>query len=143
MDHMTAPSNAAAIKSFVTETLGCRCPDDVFEQIDDHGRAMIPGLAVPFRRLLIGRRLFIDILECDEPAALWAALPALVEEGKAERDDHGYNRLRVVVVTEQPVSIEHQAEAIFSSLGDVDENVHLHVLARCLIPDCVGAPARV
>lgn len=140
---MTVPSNAAAIKSFATETLGCRCPDDVFEQIDDHGRATIPGLAVPFRRLLIGRRLLIYIVECDEPAALWAALPVLVEEGKAERDDHGYNRLRVVVAAEQPVFIEHQAEASFSSLGNVDENVHLHVLARCLIPDCVGAPARV
>jgi hypothetical protein len=143
MDHMTVPSNVAAIKSWVTETLGCRCPDDVFEQIDDHGTVMIPGLAVPFRRLLIGRRLLIYILECDEPATLLAALPVLVEKGKAERDDHGYNRLRVVVATDQPVSIEHEAEALFSSLGNVDENVHLHVLARCLIRDCVGAPARV
>lgn len=139
---MTAPSNAAAIKSFVTECLGCRCSDDVFEQIDDYGSAMIPGLAVAFRRLLIGRRLLIDILECDEPAALLAALPVLVEKGKAERDDHGYNRLRVVVATDQPVAIEHEAEALFSSLGDVDEKVHLDVLARCLIPDCVGPPER-
>jgi hypothetical protein len=92
---------------------------------------------------VIGRRLLIDILECDEPAALSAALPVLVEYGNAERDDHGYNRLRVVVATEQPVSIEHAAEALFSNLSDVDEKVHLHVLARCQSVDCIGPPARV
>jgi hypothetical protein len=130
VDQMTVPRDAAAIKSFVIEALGCRCPDDVFEQIDDYGTAMIQGLAVPIRRLLIGRRLLIYIVECDEPAALWAAIPVLVEKGKVERDDRGYNRLRVVIATSQPDSIELEAEALFSSLGNVDEKVHLHVLAR-------------
>jgi hypothetical protein len=143
MNHVTVPSDAAAIKYFVTEILGCRCPDDVFEQIEDYGTAMIPGLAGPIRRLLIGRRLLIYILECDEPAALSAAIPVLVEKGKVERDDHGYNRLRVVIAASQPDSIEHEAEELFARLSEVDEKVHLHVLARCHSVDRIGPPTRV
>jgi hypothetical protein len=50
-------THAAAIKSFVIETLGCRCPESVFEQIDYDDTSTIPGLETPFKRWLIGHRL--------------------------------------------------------------------------------------
>jgi len=128
---MTTNSNTAAIKSFVIETLGCRCPESVFEQIDYDERSTIPGFDTPLQRLLIGTRLLIYIFESDDATALQMFLPLLVEKGKAERDHNGYNRLRVVVATDQPQSIQHEAEMLFASLGDVDEKVHLHVLSRC------------
>jgi hypothetical protein len=131
-------THAAAIKSFVIETLGCRCPESVFEQIDYHDTSTIPGLETPFKRLLIGHRLLIYLLECDDATALQSALPLLVEKGKAERDDQGYHRLRVVIATDQPQSIQHEADRLFSSLGDVDEKVHLHVLARGRSLDRIG-----
>ena len=120
-------THAAAIKSFVIETLGCRCPESVFEQIDydDHTRL---GDAV--QALADRPPAAIYLLECDDATALQSALPLLVEKGKAERDDQGYHRLRVVIATDQPQSIQHEADRLFSSLGDVDEKVHLHVLAR-------------
>ena len=135
---MTTIGNAAAIQTFVTETLGCRCPESVFEQIDYDEKSTIPGLDTPLRRLLIGHRLLIYILECDDATALHTFLPRLVERGKAERDRNGYNRLRVVVATDQPQSIQHAAEMLFSRLDHVDEKVHLHVLARCRSLDRVG-----
>ena len=127
---MTTIRNPADIKSFVKETLGCRCPESVFEQIDYDEQAAIPGLDTPLQRLLIGNRLLIYRLEIEDAAALRMVLPLLVESGQAERDRNGYNRLSVVIATDHPESLHHEAQRLFSSLEGVDEKVQLHVLAR-------------
>lgn len=126
------------IKTFVIETLGCRCPESIFGQIDEQSDITLSSLDAPLRRLLIGRRLLIYILDADDAAAL-QVLPELIERGKAERDRNGYNRLRVVVASHRPESIRQAAEEVFSSLGNVDEKVHLHVIDGCCCPDHCGS----
>lgn len=126
--------DAAAIKSFVTGTLGCRCSEDVFEQIEYHPRSALPGLDALVQRVAIGRRLLIYILDCSRGAAVRFTLPKLVEAGKAERDRNGYNRLRIVLSARQLAGIQPEAESVFSALPNLDERIHLHVLCSESLP---------
>jgi len=128
---MTTEELSEIVKDFVAGTLGCGCPDSVFGQVDYDARSSTLGPDLPLQRLLVGNRLLIYILECNDAAALRKLLPQLIEKGKAERDRRGYNRLRVVVSTGQPELIRHEAEQLFSGVGGLDDKVHLHVLSGC------------
>jgi hypothetical protein len=70
------------------------------------------------------------------PHAMRAAsgLGAWVAAGLAERDGRGMNRLRLVVVLDDP-SPEAVAliESAFRELPDLDDRVHLHVLATAAL----------
>ena len=52
--------NPDAVKTFVRETLGCQCPDSVFEQVDYQENAGIVDQNMITRRLLIGSRLLMS-----------------------------------------------------------------------------------
>lgn len=125
------------IKSFVLTTLGCGCPESVFEQIAYDGTPALPALDGRLQRLVIGNRLLIYIVEADDAAALRALLPLLLETGKAERDRNAYNRLRIVVAAANPESIRPDAESVFLGADGMDEKVHLHVLSREISSDAV------
>ncbi len=131
---MTMIRDAAGIKPFVTGTLGCRCPDHVFEQIEYDEGTTLPGFDASLRRLLVGKRLLIYILDTDDRAALRNILPRLVGQGKAERDRNGYNRLRIVVASCQPATTAPEAERLFCALPDLDDRIHLHVLCSTSVP---------
>ena len=82
------------------------------------------------KRLLVGNRLPIYVLELDGGKSLPALLPVLVRNAKSERDSQGYNRLRVVITAENTVIILPLAEGLFAEIEDIDPKVHLHVLGK-------------
>ncbi|MEI7868257.1 MAG: hypothetical protein WCI11_10210 [Candidatus Methylumidiphilus sp.] len=127
---MTATFDHEKAKSFVRDTLGCQCPDSVFEQIDYQENADILGKDVIVKRLLVGNRLLIYILEIDDAESLPILLPSLVRNAKSERDSQGYNRLRVVIAAENADMIRPAAESVFAEIEDTDPKVHLHVLGK-------------
>ncbi len=126
---MTATFDHETAKYFVRDTLGCQCPESVFDQIDYQENADILGDTL-VKRLLVGNRLLIYILEIADAKSLPSLLPSLVRNAKSERDSQGYNRLRVVIATENAEAIQPMAESVFAEIEDIDAKVHLHVLGK-------------
>jgi hypothetical protein len=112
----------ARIEGLVRDTLGCTCPPEVFTTIRDipannEGRP---------RRLLIGERLLIYILDSSE-AVEPGRIESWAHKGRAERDSRAMNRFRLVIVADDPVASGPLCEAAFQQTPGVDDRVHLHV----------------
>ena len=71
-------------------------------------------------------------------ARMWLDPPALrVEAGKQYRDQHGYNRFRLVIVTEDRNAPTCLLSA-FDCLPNIDEKTHLHVIKPEALPSRIG-----
>jgi hypothetical protein len=118
----------ARIEDLVRDTLGCTCPPEVFTTIRD-----IPAdnEGEP-RRLLIGERLLIYILDSSEAVAP-GCIATWVRKGRAERDSRAMNRFRLVFVADDPVASGPLCKAAFQQTPGVDDRVHLHVVARSAV----------
>jgi hypothetical protein len=127
------PNDTTAIERFVRITLGCRCPDEVFRHVEV-GPLPLPSGAGTGRRLVVGDRLLIHLVEAparpDEPD--W--LERLATAGRDERDGRGYNRFRLVVATPTAAGDPSALEGRFTRALGADERAHLHVLAADLLP---------
>jgi hypothetical protein len=119
--------NFDIIRNFVRHTLGCNCPEEVFNDLDlSLATAWQEGPSVKI--LLVGRRLLICILSCRDMAEVRDFLPPLVRMYRDERDRKGYNRVRIVIAATDPASLIPTADFLFQSLPEVDERMHLHIL---------------
>ncbi len=117
------------IERLARQDLGCTCPAEVFEHIDE-GQVALPGLAEPARRIAIGGRLLIYLLLVDGLSQARTGLPAWLAAGRAERDATGRNRLRLVLVADDPEPLIQALPATFADLPEWDDRTHLHVLPR-------------
>jgi hypothetical protein len=127
------PSQTDTITRFVRGTLGCQCPDDVFQSIVI-GPQHAPDNGAPFTRLLVGNRLLIYILETRTAKATAAAVSMLVTLGRTERDDKQYNRFRLVIVVDDPTEFLPAARSSFASVAGTDDRAHLHILTTDQLP---------
>lgn len=130
---MTRPIDSQAIAGFVRGTLGCGCPDEVFDSIVIE-QATSPDPAAPYVRLLVGDRLLIYVIEARDLERARAAMSMLARKGLEERDRYGLNRFRLVVATDQPTQPMTAAAASFADETGMDERAHLHVIAADLVP---------
>lgn len=131
-----SPSPDTAIERFVRQTLGCQCPDEVFRSITvDAGTA--PAAEVSFTRLAIGDRLLIYIVESQPGAQIADAVVELARLGRAERDERGYNRFRLVIAAAEPKQLAEAAATRFAARSGADERAHLHVVAATDLPRSV------
>ncbi|MEE8547338.1 MAG: hypothetical protein V3S63_04435 [bacterium] len=117
--------------SFVRDTLGCQCPDDVFDDVsseepDSAGRllnllkSLDPEAADSVMRVIsVGGKLIVIVSSLTEGSFI----RRLLEAGVSVREAFGYNRLRLALVTGG--SLESSEREI---LDGFDERVHLHVL---------------
>lgn len=118
-----------AIKALVQHTLGCGCPDEVFEsiQVDEGaGRNSV-------RSIRIGGRLLVQILDATRTADLFTAVRRALQEGRRERDQRQFNRFRLVVTAPDPDAVRRTAERAFAGDPHRDERTHLHVLDERLV----------
>ena len=114
------------IKRFVQETLGCSCPEEVFEKIDcQEGRA---GTAE--RKVSIGDRLLIYIIAADNEPDIQGVINSALERGVVERDKKGFNRFRLVLVASRPDELRGLAEQAFAGSGYTDSKTHIHVVSE-------------
>lgn len=121
------------IKTFVRDTLGCGCPEEVFHYIDCQYDIKLNDMVLR-NKLNIGNRLLIYIVEVDDQDSLKDILPFLIEIGKKERDGLGFNRFRLVLTTNTVNEIKEVAETVFKDTAQ-DEKVHLHLVLKESIPD--------
>ena len=112
------------IKRFVQETLGCSCPEEVFNQIDyqkEHD-------GILGRKINVGDRLLIYIITMDGQSNIQGVINSALVQGVVERDKKGFNRFRLVLVASHPDELRSSAEQAFNSSGYTDEKTHLHVV---------------
>jgi hypothetical protein len=111
------------VKTFVQRTLGCSCPEEVFDRI-----VVDTGAGAVSHRIRIGGRLLVYILEASRAPDIFSAVAIALQEGVHERDRDHFNRLRLVVVSPSPERIAEAAQAAFSGSPARDGKTHLHVL---------------
>ena len=120
------------IKQFIQATLGCTCPEAVFRRIDSRADVAVGGITLS-RRIDVGHRLLVYVMECDDPDDLVTRLPTLVSHGRDARDRDGYNRLRIVVATDYRVPVTPAAQQAFERAKAGDERLHLHVVDKAAL----------
>lgn len=130
-----------AIARFVRETLGCGCPDEVFQSIEVSDAGTADG-TVSFTRLVIGQRLLIHVWRPATAAPLPEDVQALAEEGCAERDARGYNRYRLVIAATEPAATIDAVAATFNDAVGGDDRAHVHVLAASELAAALSSPGR-
>ena len=121
-------SDHKKIKTFVQQTLGCSCPEEVFSNIDCRLNISIDKILLS-HKINIGNKLLIFIVELEEPDLLKEILISLLDTGKRERDKGGFNRFRLVLASDRPDLMHKHAFDIFGAL-EKDERVHLHVVHK-------------
>ena len=117
-----------SIKNFVRNTLGCKCPEHVFEQIDD--QPVTSEISPHTRSITIGGKLLLYVWEVGSADQLEEGVAAILAAGKEARNELGLNRFRAILVTGDPSTIKSRADLCFSQFSDLDEKMHLHVISR-------------
>ena len=124
--------NDENIKTFVRQTLGCGCPEEVFEYIDCQSNITLNDIVLR-NRINIGNRLLIYIVEINSIESISHSLPSLIRVGRNERDSLRFNRFRLVLASDNIDDIKQAAEDIFKNI-DKDERIYLHIVSKTDIP---------
>lgn len=113
-----------AIKRFVQETLGCSCPEEVFNKIDYQKACE----GISGSKVNVGDRLLIYIITIDGKSDIQGVINPALKRGVEERDKKGFNRFRLVLVTSRPDELRSSAEQAFNGSVYANEKTHLHVV---------------
>lgn len=118
-----------AVRDFVVDVLGCKCPEEVFRDIR-LDRTPDPAADIPLLfEIRVGGRLLIFGVAADNLKGSAAALAVLAAAGCKTRDEGGFNRFRLVVVCEDATA-EEVLRRQWAQFPGIDERMHLHVVAR-------------
>ncbi len=122
------------IKNFVRKTLGCICPEEVFSSIKCYSNIMLNDVMIS-SKIYIGNRLLIYIVDANSSDSIYIknSVTFLVDTGKRERDNLGFNRFRLVLATDNVNEMKQSVDNMFKIL-EKDEKVHLHVIHKKDIP---------
>lgn len=117
------------IKAFTRDVLRCDCPEQVFSRIVCEDDVRVDSGLIISHKINIGGRLLIYVWMPDQTGELRSELVKLVGSGEKERNDKGFNRFRLVLVSDSPDLIKDDAQKLFEQLGK-DEKVHLHIISK-------------
>ncbi|SDX25267.1 hypothetical protein [Thiocapsa roseopersicina] len=119
----------AGLERFVRGTLGCTCPDAVFERIEVREGPSLPagGRA---RRITIGGRLLIYLVEGVSVEHVNRDIQAWTLSGRIDRDGANMNRFRLVIGLDGLSTTDAgEIERAFAAASDEgDDRMHLHVV---------------
>ena len=121
------PVNTSSLVHFIRHTLGCGCPDSVFENIE---QSALPSCVVtpPCTRVVVGETLLIYLVSHAHLTAATEQVIELGRRGRADRDEHGYNRFRLVLSSDPSHPQALAAAAQFASAFSHDEKMHIHLV---------------
>ena len=125
---MSSPDNSISIKYFVQNTLGCTCPDTIFDRQEIEKGITISGVENCVK-LCIGEKLLIYLVAIETINNLSKSITSILSEGRKERDSRHLNRFRLVLVANDVEAISDDAHMVFDSIDDLDDKVHLHILS--------------
>ena len=114
---------------FVRDTLGCTCPETVFDRIALH----LGGPGRMIAKIELGGRLLIYLVDADRGPDIARQLGAAVQRGVVERDSRGFNRFRLVVLASAAEAWIDRAEQVFRQLPQRDARTHLHIVEPAVV----------
>ena len=114
------------VKDFVRNSLGCDCSEDVFRHIENERNTEAGGFMLK-NKINVGGRLLVYVVDAD--ANILREIPALVSMGKKERDSRGFNRFRLVLVSDD-IKMRKRGFEAFKAIGVPDERIHLHIIGK-------------
>jgi len=117
------------IKSFVRDTLGCTCPEDVFRHIEHAENIPIQENLKVAHRMDVGGRLLIYVYKMERLTDVSEDIPELIQHGQRAKENGGYNRFRLVLVSDDKEGVAGVATKVFDTL-EKEENIHLHVIGE-------------
>jgi len=118
------------IKDFVQNTLGCTCPEEVYDEIEHYTDVRLTNDITLDEKLKVGRRLLIYVFTLNVRDRLINDLSVLVHIGMNERDALAFNRFRLVIKTGEIEDFTKLANSIFKSMNINDDKVHLHIIPQ-------------
>lgn len=133
---MTEASNTEALKVFIKDSLGCGCPDKVFEKIDVDKYA-VKGYSSELSRIVVGDTLLIYIARPSELKSFDDSIEVICAAGKSDRDINKYNRFRLVVVTQETDTSRESISDRFMQKSGADEKMHIHFVRHDVV-DALG-----
>ena len=131
------PPETAAIVSFVRNALGCGCPDEVFSKIsietppDALARLSVTHL------IKIGGRLMVAFWAASSHMDGFGRLRQIFSSGKKLRDRYGFNRFRLVAITDNPQRDAPRLHYRLTRCTALDDRMHLHVMKPSALPECL------
>jgi len=126
----------------VRATLGCGCPDEVFQHLVISRVPPIAGRP-PIVQLQVGSRLLIHVVAPPDGAAANGWIEQLAANGRTARDRHGYNRFRLVIATTAPPAPAHEIRERFARAIVGDGKAHLHFVEAERLPEDLVLRAQV
>ena len=129
---MTAIWNNEKLKVFVKNTLGCGCPEKVFEKIDV-SELLTEEYDKEITRIVVGDTLLIYIIGPELSGNYVDNVESIGLTGKNDRDANNYNRFRLVVSGFEDEVQQEKVSDSFSKLFDTDEKMHIHFVKQELI----------
>jgi hypothetical protein len=140
---MTQPNMRQIVKEFVKGSLGCQCPDEVFEDIellmDKEGL-----------RIHIGKKLIVRLFPLGKRAETITSekLLQIFSSGQKERDQKTYNRFRLVLVINDADEAKPRIEGLvqkvqnaFNKAPGHDDRMHLHLVDEGTVPEVLRVMA--
>jgi hypothetical protein len=119
----------AGLERFVRGTLGCTCPDAVFERVEIREGPPLPA-GGRVRRIAIGGRLLIYLVEGVSVDDVNRDIQAWTLSGRIDRDDAGMNRFRLVIGLEEISTRDAGGikDAFAAACDEGDDRMHLHIV---------------
>jgi hypothetical protein len=123
------------LRTFIRSTLGCACPDEVLEWIHCTHTDLDQTLDIKLTRIDVGGRLLVYVLATEDSGrSAEDALPAVIAAATVDRASGCFNRLRIVVATDDPESLRPRLERRFRESAPLDDRLHLHVVQPSELP---------
>ena len=129
---MTAILNNKKIKVFVKNTLGCGCPEKVFEKIDV-SKLLTVEHEKEIARIVVGDTLLIYIINPEPSGNFVDSVESIGLAGKNDRDTNNYNRFRLVVSGFEDDVQQEKVSERFSKSFNTDEKMHIHFVNQELV----------
>lgn len=121
--------NNATLKTFIKDTLGCGCPDAVFEKIEV-SKYRTEGYSNEFTRIVVGDTLLIYMVRPADSEPVHDSVEVIALQGKNDRDRHRYNRFRLVLATNDEPAHDDTIKKRFRQHFGADEKMHLHFIHK-------------
>ena len=119
------------LERFIRNTLGCGCPDEVFESVTVTRGLLAADGDESAWWIEVGGRLLIAVTENSDQDALTSRLTRIYDDATRRRDAAGFNRFRLVVVADKAMT---GLETAFTSIGVSDDRLHLHFVTADDLP---------
>ena len=115
------------IVHFAKHVLGCGCDNSVFDSIEKEEHSILDCGVKLRKKIVIGKRLLIYIADADDIRP--ADIANVISEGVAERDNMGYNRLRLAIITTRASNPAGEYLCEFGFLQGKDDRTHIHIVS--------------